>query len=105
MNAEEQQVAQSNHSQDLALFEALAEFARPYSAKSDSHDDDLLLKEQVPRPINQHDRDEALLAITTIQSQPPGSTAAKIFSSDDRESDAGLLDGSEILSRQVLCQA
>jgi hypothetical protein len=97
MSAEEQPVAQSTHSQDLALFEALAEFARPRSAKPDSHDDDLLLKEQVSRPINQHDRDEALLAITAIQSQPPTSTTAKISSNDDCAPDAGELNGLDIL--------
>ncbi len=84
------------NSNDLALFEALAQHALLRSAKSPSHDDYLPLGSQVP-PISQQDREAALLAITAGQFELPNSTGAKISSFNDLEPDAARSASNDVL--------
>ena len=85
VTVEAQPIARSVHSNDLALVEALAQIARLCPTKSELHNHYRPLGEQASQPINQHDRDEALLAMAAVQFGQPRSTNGRISSNDEFE--------------------
>ncbi len=88
---------QATHLNESVLFDAFGESELSSSGRFGAQSDHRQPKREVPRPITQPQRDDALLAITAVRFAPQHSAFAKSHSSDGSEPDMACSAGTDNL--------